>query len=158
MMKPLSRRTRAILVGAFAVYVLIVLDLTLVRSGYHYDEHQLNLVPFVELFRVFRDAGIGRFVWLFLGNLGWFFPFGFLLPAMMKKDPGAAKVIGLGLLFSLIIETVQYFTRRGVAELDDLMLNTLGAALGYLAFRLVVRLRRETSATPQHEADDHGDD
>ena len=132
-----SGRMRAIAALVFFVYVLVVIDLTLVRSGYHYDTRQLNLVPFVGLINVIEEAGLGRFLWLFLGNVGWFFPFGFLLPIVFQNVRSGCPVVGLGLLLSLTIEMIQYFTRRGVAELDDVILNTLGTALGYLVYRVV---------------------
>lgn len=36
----------------------------------------------------------------------------------------------MGLLFSLFIETMQYILGTGISELDDLILNTLGAVIG----------------------------
>ena len=42
----------------------------------------------------------------------------------------------MGFLASLSIETIQLFIDRGT-DLDDLILNTVGAAAGYLLYRLV---------------------
>ena len=44
---------------------------------------------------------------------------------------------------SLAVETIQLVTRVGIFDVDDLMLNTLGAALGYLVFAVCNRVRRK---------------
>ena len=48
---------------------------------------------------------------------------------------------GFGL--SLVVETIQLITKVGCFDVDDLILNTLGAALGYLAFAVCNYLRRK---------------
>ena len=119
----------------FVTYILIILRLTVFRFGV-YHERQLNLSLFTDLINVFRNFGITRFMWLFLGNIVWFIPFGFLLPMLLKKS-SFFKIVVCGFMFSLAIETMQFFTYKGVAELDDLILNTFGAAIGYLLFKLL---------------------
>lgn len=47
------------------------------------------------------------------------------------------------------IETVQFVFYKGVAELDDLILNTLGAAVGYLLCRLFVQNKTADSQNAQ---------
>lgn len=41
-----------------------------------------------------------------------------------------------GLLFSLVIEFSQFAFGTGESELDDLILNTFGAFIGFKLFRL----------------------
>ena len=45
-----------------------------------------------------------------------------------------------GFLLSLSIETAQFVLGSGVSELDDLILNTLGALLGHLGTALFLHL------------------
>ena len=129
---------KAILFIVFAVYILIVLKLTVFRSTVPYDESQINLTLFIELINVLQNEGTSRFLWLLLGNIGWFVPFGFLLPILLKQE-SFLKIVILGFLFSLIIESLQYVFRLGVAELDDLILNVLGAAIGYLLYKSMMK-------------------
>ena len=128
-----NKRIRTVCLIAFLAYILIVLRLTIFRTGV-FDERQLNLAIFADLIHVFRNVGIGRFLWLFFGNIGWFVPLGFLLPVLLKRE-SFLKVIVIGLMFSLTIESLQFIFRVGVAELDDLILNTIGTAIGYLLFK-----------------------
>ena len=63
-------------------------------------------------------------------------PFGFGLPAL---TPLRRAVVPLCLLGSLLIETLQWAFGTGVPQVEDILLNTLGAALGYALFRAVPR-------------------
>ena len=71
-------------------------------------------------------------------NMLLFVPFGYLLP--QRKPLKWYQVVGVGLLTSLLIETCQLVFRFGVFELDDLVKNTMGAALGWLLYAGLDRL------------------
>jgi len=116
------------------LYVAIILRLTIFRFN-SLDERLLNLTLFIDLIDVYKNVGIYRFLWLFLGNIGWFVPFGFLMPMLLNRER-FLKIIILGFAFSFTIESLQFIFRLGVAELDDLILNTFGTAIGYLVFKL----------------------
>ena len=70
----------------FLVYLSIVLYITVFRFGSHYAERQINLTIFRELINVYSKNGVGQFLWLFVGNIAWFVPFGFLLPMVLKSS------------------------------------------------------------------------
>lgn len=72
-------------------------------------------------------------------NVILFLPFGFFLPLLYKKFNGIGRVAFTGFLFSLLIESLQMFG-RGSSDINDLITNTAGAALGYLIFRFVSKL------------------
>ena len=130
------KKYRSALWIIFIVYILTVLRLTVFRDNVNYKERQLNPTLFVDLYNVYKYAGVRVFLRLFLGNIGWFAPFGFIMPMLMKKD-NPVQTIVMGMLFSLIIETLQFTFKKGVAEFDDLILNTVGTALGYFAYKFI---------------------
>lgn len=68
-----------------------------------------------------------------LGNIVFFGPLGFMLSAVCRR-----KWVGIGIAFllSCLIETSQLLTLRGLFEFDDILDNTLGAALGVLAYHV----------------------
>ena len=72
---------------------------------------------------------------LFLGNIGMFLPIGFFTALLWRRGRLWRSTL-VGFLASLSIETIQLFIDRGT-DLDDLILNTVGAAAGYLLYRLV---------------------
>ncbi|WP_455057766.1 VanZ family protein [Jutongia sp.] len=66
-----------------------------------------------------------------LENVLLFIPFGLLLPLLLPKRWHPVTVPA-GLLSSICIEYVQLRTGRGFCQLDDVVMNTLGALAGYL--------------------------
>lgn len=135
------KKKEIICLFTFAIYIFFVLYTTIFRFSFYYSERQVNLKLFTDLINVLRNVGIGEFSRLFLGNIGWFVPFGFLLPIILKRKSLLTTIIA-GLMFSFFIETMQFIFYKGVAELDDLILNTLGAAIGYFIYYLYCKMRK----------------
>ncbi|WP_249727583.1 VanZ family protein, partial [Bacillus paralicheniformis] len=73
-----------------------------------------------------------------LGNLLIFTPMGFLLPLLSKKFRKTWVIICLGFFASLAVETIQFIFTVGSADIDDLILNTIGAWLGYIAYKAIL--------------------
>jgi glycopeptide antibiotics resistance protein len=72
-------------------------------------------------------------------NVALFAPFGALLVLLMRS-PTLRRAISIGFLLSLGIETVQFLgdvtiSSGRVADIDDLIGNTLGTLIGYSIFR-----------------------
>ncbi|HFH0140145.1 TPA: VanZ family protein, partial [Clostridioides difficile] len=80
---------------------------------------EINLIPF-------DSVGILTYIL----NIIMFMPLGFLLPLIWKNFRNIINVSLTGLGFSLAIELCQLFNLRAT-DIDDLMMNTLGAVLGY---------------------------
>jgi len=76
------------------------------------------------------------------GNLALLAPLGVLLPVIFKGLRGLIRLTLLVALISLAIETVQGTLVSGrTFDVDDIILNTIGAALAYLLVgRWVARL------------------
>lgn len=111
--------------------------------GYHY-----NLIPFKEIrrFLVYRELLGPTAVFLNLaGNILIFMPFGFLLPIMSRKLRGFFRVTILGFELSLTVEIVQLISQTGSCDVDDIILNTVGAAAGFLVYA-VIQHRRDVEA------------
>lgn len=77
----------------------------------------------------------------FLANILLFVPFGFFCPMLSKHYENAKSTILLGFGLSLFIECSQLFTLYRATDIDDLLTNTCGTAIGYLFFRLLVKLK-----------------
>ena len=70
---------------------------------------------------------------LFLENILFFIPFGFLYPG--KKS--IRHVCAAGLFMSVSIELMQLLTLLGECELDDVISNTFGAFIGVCLYKIV---------------------
>ena len=81
-----------------------------------------------------------------IGNTAMFIPSGIVLPMIYKNLNSFRKVIGAGALISLCIEIFQLPFFERATDVDDLLLNTFGAAIGCLIYMLVhksVKRKRE---------------
>lgn len=70
---------------------------------------------------------------LLVGNIIMLCPIGFLLPLINEKRYRAAMTIFIGCFMSVIIESSQLLLKRGLFEIDDIINNTIGVAIGYAA-------------------------
>jgi glycopeptide antibiotics resistance protein len=107
--------------------------------GYAY-----NLVPFREITRYFRYydiLGIPLFLINIVGNVAAFMPFGFFLPIISRRSRKWHNTVMFGCVFSVMLETLQLIFMVGSFDVDDVILNTLGAALGFISYKAVQRAR-----------------
>ena len=132
---------------AFAVYLIMLCyylffaELT-GRTGS--EEYHYNLVLFKEIKRFIRYREIlgTKAVLLNLaGNVVSFIPFGLFLPLLSHRCRRFGYVTMLSFDFSLMVELIQLISKVGSFDVDDLLLNTIGGALGYICFLLVDRFR-----------------
>ena len=94
-----------------------------------------NLIPFKEILRY--DFGSNLFYRNIFGNLLLFLPYGLYITYYLDlKRP--LSVMGYAFIISLSIELIQSIIGR-VFDVDDIILNVLGALLGYFIYRLFDR-------------------
>lgn len=121
-------------------YTLFLLYLMFLGMGrFQYEENLITVEPVFSTIKFIqgphKTIDIMRIV---LGNIIMFIPFGFLgwvIPELRKLKP---------LLFGfisciVIVEALQYFTRMGIFEVDDILLNTFGVYIGWLLRRFLDR-------------------
>lgn len=70
-----------------------------------------------------------------LQNIAFFIPFGLLIPVKNWK-----AVLITAVVLSTAIEITQYFGGCGLAELDDVICNTLGAVIGCWILMMLKKL------------------
>ena len=100
---------------------------------------RVNLIPLVHLF----NYGTRRDLLLnVIGNVAMFIPSGIVLPIIFKKLNSFWKVIAAGAMLSLCIEIIQLPFSVRASDVDDLILNALGVAIGYGIYAAVKHLKR----------------
>ena len=72
------------------------------------------------------------------GNILAFMPLGFFLSYRWKLPKGFKKSFYLGLALSLLFESIQLLTGLGEFDLDDILLNTLGALMGAKLYGIIL--------------------
>ena len=108
--------------------------------------YRYNLKPFVEIQRFWtyrNQLGLSAFFMNIFGNVIGFIPFGFILPVIGRRWRSGFLIVLSGFCLSLCVETIQLVTKVGCFDVDDLILNTAGAAAGYLSFAFCNYLRRK---------------
>lgn len=147
---------REVTVTLFFVYLVVLSYQTFAPFNFYVAggwRREPNLVPLTSLLRSIRVGmsyqGNSEFEHFyqalvllnFLGNVAVFIPIGIFLPVLFKRVQTWWGVMLGGLLISLSIETVQTFLPERVFDIDDLILNTTGALVGYWIFRLLGLIR-----------------
>lgn len=124
-----------ILIAVFLLYLFFLIRITGIGTVWdigHYDRllhwHELNFIPF-------QSQGVRTYVL----NVLLFLPLGFLLPLLSQRYHRPGVVISTGFFCSLAVELCQLLNLR-CSDVDDLLMNTLGAAVGFGLWFFVARL------------------
>lgn len=138
---------RKILWAGFAAYILLMLWLLFIRlRGAAVTDYwaqlsgRVNLVPFssmgsmlLTLRRNPYPAVLRTVVYNIGGNIAMFIPLGFFLRALFPRCGNFWRCMGTVAVIMSCVELTQLLTLRGFCEVDDVILNLIGAALGWLA-------------------------
>lgn len=117
----------------FLLYLYMVLEATGIDTIWDIGKYdgiisvdKINLIPFTDI------TGFSQSL-----NIIMFMPLGFLLPFIWKEFRSPLKVLLAGAGYSFGIEFCQLFNNR-VTDIDDLIMNTLGAVAGYVIWIIFV--------------------
>ena len=131
----------------FAMYLaaLIYFLFFAESTGRTYTErtYQYNLKPLHEIRRFIiyrRQLGFTAVALNLAGNVVAFVPFGLFLPLLLRD-------------LRYFWKTVQLFGKVGSFDVDDILLNTLGTACGYVSFLILFALRRKRGATHEKKGE-----
>lgn len=133
--RPSLHHELTLLLFSFAIITILTITGISPMSGFHLDIRwqEANFTPFHGIGQMLNNGFWGIVVNLG-GNIALFFPFGFLLPLLWPKN-GLIRTVLQGMLLSAVIEGLQLFLLRST-DIDDLLLNTMGTLLGYIAYRI----------------------
>ncbi|WP_426479851.1 VanZ family protein [Chryseobacterium sp. CBSDS_008] len=124
-----------IIIFPYALFLLYLMFLGMGR--FQYEENLITVEPFFSTIKFIRDHNKAiDTVKIVLGNIIMFIPFGFLgwmIPELKKLKP---LIFGF-VSYIVIVEALQYFTRMGIFEVDDIILNTFGVYLGWVFCRMI---------------------
>lgn len=125
----------------FVLYVCFLVYFLLFSDWYGREgtaTYTYNLTPFREIRRFLCNMDTIGYVGVFnnlIGNVVIFIPFGFFV-AMSCYRRRLWRSVMFGFLCSFLVELFQLATRVGSFDVDDMILNTFGAVVGYICFIL----------------------
>lgn len=147
---PLSRQIPCFLFGvcvlviSTATFLLDIVSKLLGGQTLLAEYHSLNLVPF-QFVTESWEMGWRKQLTQTLANVLMFTPLGFIYPLAFKKKQNFKRTVVSMMLFSFLIEFIQYFIGRS-ADVDDIILNTVGGMLGYGIYAIARKLFKKYNA------------
>ena len=149
---------REALLFAFFAYVVAVITMTVLpfRGANALSFGTANFVPFRTMMQCLGETLsnpsdlITRCIANFFGNLALLFPLGLFGPVVLERLRSPRRFFLTALALSMAVEVIQLLeTSIGgmrTADIDDVILNVLGACAGFLLYSLVrsfLRPRRQ---------------
>lgn len=120
------------------IYLILIFRVIVFKSDVIIKGARLyNLVPLktIELYIFGYIKGYVSFKSFFLnifGNIFAFVPMGFLFNKYFKKS-SISFLLSFLIIFS--IESIQFFFKLGIFDVDDILLNIFGSVLGIIIYR-----------------------
>ncbi|MDN3956360.1 VanZ family protein [Sporolactobacillus laevolacticus] len=143
---------KLLLISFLFVYVLMLLkdsvvgDRSISTLLTHWHEREemrfinwvpLNIITTLFYFSDHHDQRLWQSLLELFITFSAFLPLGYLLPAIRTKPIEFEQFIAIPVGLSLLIEAGQYILGTGRCDIDDLILNVLGAITGFVIWHLL---------------------
>lgn len=140
----------------FVIYIFWLCSVTIITAdislSHMYNKfesgYMINFNPFETMDRYVDFKNFDLSAVNLLGNVIIFIPLGFFAPYFSKKCKNFFFGVFVSFLSSCAIEFLQLFMPRSV-DIDDVILNTLGGAVGALIFAVYYFVKRRKSIEKQ---------
>lgn len=122
-------------------YLFVVLCSTVIcRKKVTFIFEEFELTP-LWTYKAVLNHVYGVSVWDIVLNVVLFVPLGLLVKLLYPKLK-LWKMVLIAIGCSVFIEANQYFFEKGIAQIDDVMHNTIGAGIGWLLANGIILLRK----------------
>lgn len=139
---------------ALVLYILAlfyILFFSRINSDYSMSYNEwlstsINIIPFKNVFifvttPYITPSYVFSFIKNIFGNMILFLPMGYFLPCIFNKFSKVKIYIIINFLLSLFIEITQVIFMLGLFDVDDIILNILGAVIGFYLFDLIRKIK-----------------
>ncbi len=123
-----------------AIFILLILYLACLTYltffshlyGRELTHRSVNYIPFTTVIKYLATANSPAIIITnILGNMAAFMPMGLLFPMASGKLSRFKRTFAAVFIATAVIEVMQYVAGVGVSDIDDIILNLLGGAIGY---------------------------
>ena len=130
-------------------YTLALLYLMFFGFGRtQFEDHIVRLFPLVSTFNFAEHSllwsNLNSLLINVFGNFLMFVPFGFLGWTFPNLN-NLKSILFSFLSVLIVVEALQYFSRRGVFDIDDIILNSLGVCFGFWLKRKIEKMHLPSS-------------
>jgi glycopeptide antibiotics resistance protein len=123
-------------IAFYAVFLLYLMFFGFGRSPYPINI--VRLVPMFSTLGFVKETILWKSIFINVcGNILMFMPFGFLGIVFPKLNDFRTLIINF-ISAIVVVESLQYITRLGVFDIDDIILNTLGVAMGFFLYQFIL--------------------
>lgn len=133
------------------IYICVLLNIIIFKTlnspmdlftGNHPIMRSINVISFKEIWNANASMATNRTS--ILGNIILFVPLGILLETfLIHKKNNILKSLLVIMFISFLFELLQYIFAIGISDINDLILNTLGGAMGILIYQGMIAVFKE---------------
>ena len=140
----------------FTIYCLLLITILFLNNEYRMGGFQnistfsrehletSNFIPFATIIgyvsgMVSNDINTGIVIINLVTNLLLFAPMGFFIPMLFQdKIKNTKQFLIIIIILTFLVEIIQFITYRGSTDIDDIILNTIGASIVYILMKTKV--------------------
>ena len=122
-----------LLYSVFVLYLFVFVTFKFMRGT---SSRTINMIPFHIIYNylysddlIVRSFTPGNMI----GNIFLFVPLGIYITLFSRNKHMPGNVLKI-IVFSILVESVQFIFKSGIADIDDVLLNTLGGFCGIIIY------------------------
>ena len=137
----------------FIIYCLLLITILFLNNEYRMGGFQnistfskehfetSNIIPFATIIgyisgMISNDINTGIVIINLVTNLLLFAPMGFFIPMLFQdKIKNTKQFLIIIIILTFLVEIIQFITYRGSTDIDDIILNTIGASIVYILMK-----------------------
>jgi glycopeptide antibiotics resistance protein len=129
---------RTQLVSFYIIYLVFLVSIVFFKDGVYH--RQYNFTPLLNLFK-HQNVNNDIFIINIISNIFMFIPLGIV--ALLFAKNKLFNYLQIFLYTSLFIELIQFIFKRGIFDIDDIILNTIGGFIGvYLTQKFFIKNKK----------------
>lgn len=129
------KKSYKVVILPYTIFLLYLMFFGMGRK--QYEDNLLTIEPVFSTINFINGSISWKDIIIIVGgNIIMFIPFGFLGWIFPKLNDLKTLLITF-VSAIIIIEALQYFSRLGIFEVDDVLLNTFGVFLGFLMKKII---------------------
>ena len=126
-----------IFIIAYIPFIVYLLFFAFFRE--HLSHEEIRIIPLYSTYQYLTCTVPKQNALFFvLGNIYLLFPFGFI-GLLFPQFNNLRRLLPVFFILITLLEITQQISHRGVFDVDDILLNTFGVALGYWTYNLLFR-------------------
>ena len=134
--------TKSFFVGSIPVFIIGFFMIYIIIRTYGWEEVSINLIPFKGEMSAFITERNPKLLVRDAGNVFYFTALSMMFCELAKRHKWF-WAIGFPIILSTLMEVYQFIFRCGETDVDDIIMNTAGALLGCVIYKIIIEKIKE---------------